>query len=314
MTTGPKRERTRCGAPAPALEEEGRPVRKSARLSRWFVPAFAAALAMVALVACGDDDSDTTQQAAATAPAVALEPTPTPTAEPTPTAPPGLAPECLPGGAIEDAATVSSCAQQAMRQMTGFSFEGEFNLLAVFSGLVPEDETPAAGAEGLVRLNGAIVPPDRMQVEITFGAEGEALRIAVVVIGADTYFRDPEAAVWFKGAPPDADFLSTVQLVGMLQTPRESGGTLEAPVQLDDGAVGYVLSYDQAGQQSGMEGMGLPGNLVLVVGADDFLTREVRVTLEDAGGDAPNVIAVRYHGYDAPAEIEPPAQYMTIPE
>ena len=290
-------------------------MRKRARLSRWSVPALVAALALVALIACGDDDPDTAQQPSAeTAPTAAPEPTPTPTAAAAPTAPPGLAAECLPGGAIEDAATISSCAEQALRQVMGFSFEGEFNLLAVFSGLVPEAGGPAAGAEGLVRLSGAIVPPDRMQVDISFGPEGEALRIAVIVIGADTYFRDPEAAVWFKGAPPDADFLSTVQLVGMLQFPRDSGGTLEAPVELDDGTTGYVLSYDQAGQPSGMEGLALPGDLVLVVGADDFLTREVRVTLEDAGGDAPNVIAVRYHGYDAPAEIEPPAQYVPILE
>ena len=295
-------------------------MRKDAHLNRRLVLVLAAALALVALVACGGDDSDTLEQskpaaaaetAPTAAPTAAAEPTPTPT----PSAPAGLAAECLPGGALEDAATISSCAEQALQQVTGFSFEGEFNLLAIFSGLAPEAGGAAAGPEGLIRLSGAIVRPDRLKVEISFGPEGEAIQVAAVVIGEDTYFRDPEANIWFKGTPPDSDFLSTVQMVGMLQLPRDSGGVLGESVDLDDGTTGYVLSYDQAGQQSGMEGLGLPGgNLVLTVGADDFLTREVRVTLEAASGDAPDIIAIRYHSYDTPAEIEPPAQYIPIPE
>lgn len=302
-------------------------MRKGAHLSRRLVVTLAAALALLALAACGsDDDADLVQPPAAAAetarraeptpaPTVAPEPTAAPEATAEPTAPQGLAAECLPGGAIEDPATITSCAEQALQQVAGFSFEGEFNLLAIFSGLVPEGEGPPPGQEGLIRLSGAIVRPDRMQFEITLGPEGEAISIAAVVIGGDTYFRDPEAGVWFKGAPPDSDFLATVQMVGMLQLPRDSGGTLEESVELDDGTTGYVLSYDQAGQQSGMGGMGLPGGtLVITVSADDFLTREVRVTLEAASGDAPDIIAIRYHGYDTPAEIEPPAQYIPIPE
>ncbi len=300
-------------------------MRKSFHLSRgvWLV----LALALVALVACGsDDDADLAQQpssaAAETArraeptpaPTVAPEPTPTPAAPAEPTAPPGLAAECLPGGAIEDAATIASCAAQALQQAPGFSFEGEFNLFALFSGFAPEGQGPPAG-EGLMQLSGAIVPPDSMQFEITFGPEGEGVTVAAIIIGQDTYFRDPEANIWFKGAPPDSDFLSSVQMVGMLQLPRDSGGTLEETVELEDGTTAYVLSYDQAGQQSGMAGMGLPGgNLVIVVSADDFLTREVKVTLEADSGDAPDLISIRYHGYDSPAEIEPPAQYLPLPE
>ena len=282
---------------------------------------FAAVLALVALVACGEDDSDAMEQPTAaeeTAPAAAPTAAPEPTATPTPagpTAPEGLAAECLPGGALEDAATISSCAEQALQNVAGFSFKGEFNLLAIFSGFVPEGAATPSGPEGLIRLSGAIVRPDKLKVEISFGPEGEAIQVAAVVIGEDTYFRDPGTNFWFKGTPPDSDFLSTVQMVGMLQLPRDSGGVLEESVELDDGTTGYVLSYDQSGQQGGMEGMGLPGgNLVLVLGADDFLTREVRVTLEDAGADAPDIITISYHGYDTPAEIEPPAQYLPLPE
>ena len=322
MLTRPEGERTKYGAGAPAFDEEDRPVRKNAHLSRGIVLVFATALALVALVACGDEDSDAMKQpavAAETAPAaastVAPEPTAAPTATPEASAPAGLPAECLPGGALEDAATISSCAEQALQNVAGFSFEGEFNLLAIFSGFAPEGAATPSGPEGLIRLSGAIVPPDRLKVEISFGPEGEAIQVAAVIIGEDTYFRDPGTNFWFKGTPPDSDFLSTVQMVGMLQLPRDSGGVLEESVELDDGTTGYVLSYDQSGQQGGMGGMGLPGgNLVLVVGADDFLTREVRVTLEEAGGDAPDIITISYHGYDTPAEIEPPAQYLPLPE
>ena len=309
----------------PWIVKEGRTVRKSFHLNRGIVLALTVALALVALVACGGDDSDTAEQpvaAAETAPAA--EPTPAPTAAPAPTATPtpagptapeGLAAECLPGGTLEDAATITSCAEQALQNVTGFSFEGEFNLLALFSGLMPEGGGPEAGPEGLIQLSGTIVRPDRMKFDISFGPEGEAIRIAVVVIGEDTYFQPPEANIWFKGTPPDSDFLSTVQMVGMLQLPRDTGGVLEEPVELDDGTTGYVLSYDEAGQGSGMEGLGFPGGtLVLIVGVDDFLTREVRVTLEDANGEAPDLIGIRYHGYDTPVEIEPPAQYLPLPE
>ena len=296
-------------------------MRKGIHLSRG-VFLLLAALALLALVACGsDDNADLVQQSPAAAADTArrAEPTPAPAVAPeataAPTAPAGLDAACLPGGALQDSETIASCAEQALQQVTGFSFEGQFNLLAIFSGFVPEGEAAPAGDEGLIRLSGAIARPDRMQFEITLGPEGEAITIAAVVIGQDTYVRDPEANIWFKGAPPDSEFLSTVQMVGMLQLPRDSGGTLEEPVELEDGTTGYVLSYDQSGQQSGMGGMALPGGtLVITVGADDFLTREVRVSLEAANGDAPDLIAITYHGYDTPAEIEPPEQYLPLPE
>ena len=300
-------------------------MRNRVHLGKGFWLVLAVALALMALAACGDDDSDSAEQPAAAAETTtAAQPTPAPTTAPEPTATPtpagpmapeGLAAECVTGGAIEDPATISSCAEQALRNVTGFSFEGEFNLLALFSGFVPDGAGPEVGADGLIQLSGTIVLPDRMKFDISFGPAGEALQIAAIVIGEDTYFQPPEGNFWFKGTPPDSDFLSTVQMVGMLQLPRNTGGVLQEPVDLDDGNVGYVLSYDQSGQDTGMEELGLPGGiLVLTVGADDFHTREVRVVLEDASGDALDLITIRYHGYDLPAEIEPPAQYLPLPE
>ena len=76
-----------------------------------------------------------------------------------------------------------------------------------------------------------------------------------------------------------------------------------------------VLSYDQAGQQGGMAGFGLPGGtLVIVIGADDFLTREVRIVVEGADEEmAGDLIAIRYHGYNETEDIEAPSEYMTLP-
>ena len=298
-------------------------MRKTFNMSRGIVLVLAVTLVLVALAACGDDESDSAEQPAAaseTTPATQSTPAPSvaPTATPTPagpTAPEGLAAECLPGGVLEDTATITSCAEQALENVTGFSFEGEFNLLALFSGLIPEGGDSTGMSEGLIQLSGTIVRPDRMKFDISLGPEGETIQIAVVVIGEDTYFQPPEADFWFKGTPPDSDFLSTVQLVGMLQLPRDTGGVLEEPIDLDDGTSGYVLSYDDAGQVSGMADFGFPGStLVLVVGVDDFLTREVRVVLEDANGESPHLVAIRYDGYDNPAEVEPPAQSLPLPE
>ena len=201
--------------------------------------------------------------------------------------------------------------------MKSFSFEGEFNLLALFSGLGarPGPEGPGARPEGLMRLSGDIVQPDRLRFEISFAPEGEMIQITAVVIGTDIYMRDPESEMWFKGTPPESEFLSVVQMVGMLQLPRDSGATLNESITLDDGTKGYVISYDQTSQQSGMEVFGFPGGkLVMVVGADDFLTREVRVALENVNDEAPNLLTIRYRGYNEPKEIEPPAQYVTLPE
>ena len=64
-----------------------------------------------------------------------------------------------------------------------------------------------------------------------------------------------------------------------------------------------------------MEGLGLPGgNLIRVVGADDFLTREIRIAVEGVDDEMRDLITISYHGYDEPHEIEPPEDYVTFPD
>ena len=104
--------------------------------------------------------------------------------------------DCLPGGMLDDAATVSSCNAQAMQQVKSFSFDGEFNLLAIFPV-----EGPNAG-EGSIRISGAIVLPDRFRFEISFTPDEEMIEINGVVIGEDTYIRDPESAHVVQGKSP----------------------------------------------------------------------------------------------------------------
>ena len=106
-----------------------------------------------------------------------------------------------------------------------------------------------------------------------------------------------------------------IQLVGLLYLPNDAAASLGEPVDLGDGSTGYVLVSEQFAQGSGMEGFGFPGGgLTRVVGADGFLTREVRVA---AGGGTRDFLVLSYlvlsyRGYDEPQEIEPPAEYGII--
>ena len=288
------------------------------------------AFVSLALVACRD--SDTAEPTAATDPAPTAQPTsapaavPTtaPTAAPAPTSAPTAAPTptaaaepagkvgipaaCLPGGALDDAATIASCAAHALQGVKSFSFDGELNLLALFP-------VEGVGDQGLMRLSGAIVRPDSLRFEISFALDGQTIEMGGVVIGADTYVQAPGSGRWLKGTPPDADeFLSVLQAVGMLQLPQDSSATLDESVSLDDGTKAYVLSSEQAPQQGGMAGFAVPGaSVVITIGADDFLTREVRVAVGGADDEAGDLLTIRYHGYDEPHEIEPPAEYITLP-
>ena len=299
----------------------------------------AIALACAVLAACGDD-SPATQQPAVTEPVATVIPITTPTAIPTPTAvptpaptstptvtpaptptatapatptpktgaPAGLPADCLPGGALDDAATVASCNAQAMQQIEGFSFEGDFNLFAIFP-------VEGAGAgESFIRLSGATVLPDRLRFKISLGPEGEMIDVNGVVIGNDTYVQDVESDVWFKGTPPEADFLAVLQVVGFLHLPNDANATLEESIDLGDGSSGYVLVSDQTGVEGGMGGPGAGGSLTRIVGVNDFLTREVRVAAEGLDGETRDIITINYVGYNEPLEIEPPTQWFNLPD
>ena len=296
---------------------------------------FAIAIVFAGIAACGDDS--TTTQPRSIEPASTVEPTSAPTAvptatavptpEPTATPPPpptatavpepasmaggglNLSDDCLPGGALDSAATVLSCGMQAIQQVESFSFNGEIDLLALF----PVDD--AGAGEGAIQMTGAIVAPDKLQVTVSMQADGEKIEINALMIGRDAYVQDPESGQWFKGVPPDADFLGSIQMVGVLQIPNDPNATLKETVALDDGTKAYVIVSDQSSPGSGMNALGLPGsNLTWIVGVDDFLTREVRVSLEGLSDEPLDIMSMSYSGYNEEYEIEPPAEYSALPD
>ena len=307
---------------------------------------FAIAVVFVCIVACGDDSTTTTQPRSveptsvptavpttAPMPTATAVPTPGPTAAPTAAPPPfptatavpeaastleagiNLSEDCLPGGVLDNAATILSCGMQAIQQVESFSFDGSVDLLALFpfDGAVP--------GEGAIRGNGAVVTPDKLQFTVSMEADGEKIEINGLTIGRDAYVQDPESGQWFKGVPPDADFLGSIQMVGLLVTPRrpfqipnDPNAALKETVELEDGTRGYAIVSDQTGPGSGMSGLGLPGgSLTWIVGVDDFLTREVRVSVEGLSDEPLDIISMSYRGYNESFDIEPPAEYSALP-
>ena len=216
----------------------------------------------------------------------------------------GLAAGCLPGGVPVDAATVSSCNAQAMLQVESFSFNGKFDLSAVF---------PVEGFEGTIEVSGTMVLPGRVSFSFSVSREpdgGQVETTVGVIIGEDGYILDSDSGRWHRGGSPP-DFLEAMQLVGFLYLPlpSDAAAALSGPVDLDDGTPGYVLVSEQPAQAEEIEGVGAPtGSLTRVVGADDFLTRRVGVAA-DLGEGMRDVIAINYGGYNEPYEIEAPEEY-----
>ena len=279
------------------------------------------ALAFAALAACGDDSETPEQPSVDTEPAPTAEPAPstassgtTASASPVDTVSDGitLADGCTAGGTLDDAATVIACNTQAMQQYESFSFDATYNLLAVF----PVEGGPEGAGEGLIRLSGGVLLPDRLQYTVSLGPAGQTLDTNGVTIGADTYFQDPASMQWVKGTLPDDALLSATQMIGLLYLPNDAPTTLEETVTLDDGTRGYVLVTEPPAEQGGgMGGMDLlsAGNLTRVVGADDFLTREVRISVVGLSGEAGDVVTIRYHSFGELLSIEPPEHYMELP-
>ena len=288
-------------------------------------------LVTVFLAACGGDPQATstpeppppTQTAEPTAEptaAPAAAPTAAPTSVPTPAASStpdaeasdqgALSVECPPDGTLDSAVAISSCSALAVQQVNSFSFNAEIDLLALF----PVEET--GGDQGSLRLSGSIIQPDRLRFQINLGPEAGMIEFSGVIVGNDTYVQDPESRLWFKGVPPDDDLLSSLQMVGMLMLPTEPAISLNGTIDLDDGSMAYLIVSDQPPQQG--SGAGLPfssgSTVTRAVGVADFLTREVRVAAEGSDGEPRDFITINYHGYNEAAEIEPPADYLPLPD
>lgn len=289
--------------------------------------AILALLALLAFAACGNDS----EGEQVTEPAAAVD-APVPAAEPADSgsastdsagmvaAVEGLSADCLPGGGLTDVATVVSCNTEAMQAADGFSFDGTVNLLAVFPFPVDPPADAQADMQALESLIGFSGDIDAGQQGIRFtvsiGPEGEKIEVTTLLIGNDVYSQDPGTKLWFKGAPPDEQLFSIVQMVGMLSSAQDIPTELSETVDLDDGTKGYVLVSEQAAPEGtgemAMMGAGA-GEVTRIVGADDFLTREVRVSATGLGGESAEVVVINYRGFGEVAAIEAPANFMELP-
>ena len=288
-------------------------------MSKRILLAFVIVLTLAAFVACGGDEETVAQPDAAEVTAPAVEPA---AADAMTTEPDmsdstdavmaggmALADDCVAGGGLTDADAIIACNLQAMERHTSFSFDGEFDLFAAF----PIEGAPAMAP--LMQLSGAVVHPDKTSFTLKLGPEGETVETKGILIGGDFYGQDPESQLWFKGTPPEGDqSLAPLQLAGMLYLPQDIPTSLEEVIDLDDGGKGYVLVSEQAGLGGEAAMLGLSdGGLTRVVGADDFLTREIRVAIEGPDGQSRDLFTIRYHGFGDELSIEPPESFVELP-
>ena len=270
------------------------------------------ALATFAFAACGGEE----EEAQVTVPAPVTEPAPAPepetVTEPEPTVVMSgglnLSVDCLDGGGVTDVDVVISCNRQAMDGFTTFSFDGTFDLTAAF----PVPGAPVGGAS--IKLNGGMVKPDRTSFTLTLGPEGQTIETGGILIGDDFYTQDPASQLWLKGAPQNDQSLAPLQLVGTLFLPQDVPTTLNGVIELEDGSKAYVLLSDESdlGQEAAMFGLAESG-ITRLVGVDDFLTREVRVTVEGTDGETRDLFSVRYHGFGEDLSIEAPESFVELP-
>ena len=135
--------------------------------------------------------------------------------------------ECAPGGMLDDVATVSTCNTQAVQQVRSLSFDGEFNLMAIFpvEGVGTPPGMPPG--QGIMRLSGAaVLPEDKFRFQISMSPEGQEIEMSGIIAGGDAYMQDPESKLWSKGAPPDS--IQVMQLVGLIHQPGDAMGTLKS--------------------------------------------------------------------------------------
>ena len=221
----------------------------------------------------------------------------------------GYVVDCPTDGSLDSAEAVASCSAAAMEDVRSFSFEGVIDLFALFS--LGEGD----GGESAMRLSGSMVLPDRIRYTIGLGPAEERVSISGVQIGMDTYVQDPDSGQWFKDVPTDADALGAIELAELFLAPIYSGASLEGTTGLEDGTAVYLL-VDQESPPGGdavfLSGAGT--SMSALVGVADFLTRQVKISAATPAGESRDFILISYHGYNEAAAIEPPTNYMELPD
>ena len=247
-------------------------------------------------------------------------PNPTPTNVPdlTPTLTPAvsanlqiaLPPDCDPGVELDDADTITMCNADAMVQLMSYSFEMTMDLT---SALALVDPDAAATGMGAMSLVGFILLPDRLQFTLTIGGGLGQAEVSAIMIGDHIYVKDPLLDAWYKDAASNTDDLSVFDTFRHLSRPVEGDAALSGLIDLEDGTRVYELLLEPPeGDPMGMIGAGpLPEGAVLtmLVGAADFLTREIRLDLERDGEIHP-LVTISIHDFNEPVQVEPPQEYV----
>ena len=220
-----------------------------------------------------------------------------------------LSPDCVLGGEMTDPAIISGCISEALQNITSFAFDARFDITALFPvDLVEEDGMDTSG-EGAMAFSGTVVLPDSLSFSISLGSGDEAVEINGITIGADNYIQDPEAGLWVHSSEPPDDFFAVTSQPGLLLHPQEEGAVLTETSALDGEQV-YVLVAETTEADEAL----MPGQAVTrFVGVDDFLPREVRIRLVGLGDSNRDVVTVMYHSYNTVEDIEPPANFITMP-
>ena len=250
----------------------------------------------------------------------APEPTATPSATPTATQspassePPGLPSGCVPGGDLDDPQLISTCNAAAMARLETYSFEMTLSL-APSLALAPD---PPGAEVGAMTIAGAVSLPDTMQFTLSVGAGGFRLEIPSIQIGDDIYVKDPLLNAWYKDSAGSAagEGLLAIEQLKQVDEPLSGSATLSGVAALDDGTRVYELLAEVSDVLVGsldLEQLGArSGSASVLVGVEDFLSREINVEIENQDGRLETLVAITFSGFNDPVTIEPPEEYEDI--
>lgn len=232
-------------------------------------------------------------------------PGPLPTLTSTPLTSPGTVSTSTPELTVQDIATRSA---QRMAKLRSFHYAVQVSGTPVQVGPLISSPVPIT----LKHIEGDIVPPDRLQVEITVSTFGIATSIGLVRVGGATYLNNPLTGSWERlpeetGAAFDPSLLFNPELglPGLLpMLGMETVGFDEI-----QGELAYHL---RASDVEGIDMTGFGGRKTATidawVGMQTFLLHQATITETAAESNKSTVWWLSLSAFDRPVTIAPPAR------
>ena len=215
-----------------------------------------------------------------------------------------LPPECLTDGTLTDPKLVVSCSNTAMSVLNGVKVDIEFNIGALFAGMMPQGEEPPG-----IRMQVIRVSPDEFSMTME-GPNGEMLQF--IVTGGALYANDGSTDQWVKtslSADEMAEMLMSLEMVEHQLQNLDDPSIVWKSVELTEDNSEYIVSYEATPEQLGAQGP--PLEIQLVLSASSFLHRSVSVLIPDnEAGTAHQLAELRYSGHNEPLEITAPENYI----